>query len=232
MNERPAYWGVGLGLGLALAGGFVVADAYRGALNPFWFMLYPGLIVTGIGFVVALAGLGKGLSWALDTSDELAARREQRRPALPVLESLEPILDESPDTETEHIHNWEVALLHAIMYAETYGWTFDSLGPTGINIMERAAWDAITDYLRDCGRLVKKDRSRTRYTEHWDGPKLRDEIRRHDLPLPLPLGSAPNVHAPRCTESVLAQMALPAQKKTAARPEVIDIPPSREVHSP
>ena len=119
MNERPAYWGVGLGLGLALAGGVVVADAYAGVLRPGWWALYPSLILAGIGTVVTLAGLGKGLSWALDTSDELAARREQRRPPAPV-ELPEPEPDDAPETDALE-DDWYIALRRFFRNGEVAG---------------------------------------------------------------------------------------------------------------
>lgn len=124
------------------------------------------------------------------------------------------VIVENENSQVDHDHNWKVSVLQSIMYATQVGWTFDALGPTGINVMDRPDWDQLTDYLRDCALVGKRDRSRTRWAADVTPESARETVRR-GLPLPFPATSAPRVHSPRCTE---AQLTLLAQKHRMREP--------------
>lgn len=222
MNNRPSSHIIGFGVALVVVGLMVAADAREGALRPGWWMVYPSIFAACIGGVVTLAGLGHGLSWTLDTADELAARRDQRRPPAPVVAETVP-QPQPPDDAAENA--WRLAL-------ERFFRAGDKAGGFSIRKLEgvvgSTTWFLLTDfYVSLEGGQVLRRMPGDEGTVWGHGWTLDDVTRKLALgTLPHPQGPVPSVEVYIANTT---QQNAPRQRKTAVKARVVDIEPSRAV---
>lgn len=137
----------------------------------------------------------------------LEAEVEGKRAA--IARALDAALQPSPAAPSDaaidaarHAADWRAACKRIAMYAHEFGsWSYDDLGPQGAGVVSRPAWDRLTDYLRDCGYIEKREKSRTRWAAHMDYDGFLSATRQA-FPRPFPSGPAPVV---RSTDAQTAQ---------------------------
>lgn len=166
------------------------------------------------GLVMVVIGLGAGLfalwrRWQA-AAIEFDARRasvervraetaaQYGRPPAPPPAPPEPSPAEQATAEAARLQAWRAAVLQVAMYAHDAGddWTYGTLGPAGWGVVSRPAWDAVTGYLSDCGYIVSRPRTPTRWADGCSYDQFRDAVR-VAFPRPFPAGPAPIVSAPR-----------------------------------
>lgn len=171
-------------------------------------ILQAGLLV---GLFVALgAVLARLLAWAAMRRVEwrassaraamLEAEVDGKRAAIAQAldAALRPVVtaptDEAIDA-ARHAADWRAACKRIAMYAHEFSsWSYDDLGPQGAGVVSRPAWDRLTDYLRDCGYIEKREKSRTRWAAHMDYDGFLSATRTA-FPRPFPAGPAPVVRS-------------------------------------
>lgn len=166
------------------------------------------------GLVLVVIGLGAGLfvlwrHWMAERLRQDAQRAQIERtraetaaqygrPPVPPPAPPEPSQAEQATAEAARLQAWRAAVLQVAMYAHEAGddWTYGALGPQGWGVVSRPAWDAVTGYLSECGYIVSRPRTPTRWADGCSYDQFRDSVR-VAFPRPFPAGPAPIVSAPR-----------------------------------
>lgn len=193
MNDRPSVWLVGMGAGMAAAGGTLAAHVYSGAVVALWWAYYPMLGVTVMGAVIVLSGLGSalagGVTFALDTYERV---QTLRRP--PPAEEYAPDDDPGPlvDPEAEE-DAWAVTLRIFFRNGEVAGGFSHSRLVEAGGLSEGAWTELTTFYASDAGgRVLRLDTAAGYVLGYgWSYDTVREKITRRLLPHPT--GSPPEV---------------------------------------
>lgn len=196
-----------------------------------------GWLLSGVLAVIALGVLvlvlyGAGRLWASWEYHMARAARERHisagpyydtasgqivgllpAPAAPAAPDPEPPATDAQTAEAARQWGWRTAVLQIAMYAtEADSWAYSALGPSGWGVVSRPGWDTLTEYLSECGIIVKRPQAPTRWADGVDAAALAELVRGRGLPRAYPLGPAPILTAPRTHSAQAAQGAQAAQK--------------------
>lgn len=196
-----------------------------------------GWLLSGVLAVALLGGLalvlyGAGRLWASWEYHMARAARERHisagpyydtasgqivgllpAPAAPAASDVEPPATDAQTAEAARQWGWRTAVLQIAMYAtEADSWAYTALGPAGWGVVTRPGWDALTEYLSECGAIVKRPQAPTRWADGVDAAALAELVRGRGLPRAYPPGPAPVLSAPRTHSAQGAQPAQAAQK--------------------
>lgn len=188
-------------------------------------MLNGLLLIVVLGAIAALV-YGAARMWVAFESAMADARRKQHLAAGPYYDMAsgqvvgllpappapaaapEPAITDAESAEAARQWAWRVAVLQIALYAEQAGsWAYESLGPAGWGVVSRPGWDALTEYLSECGVIVKRPRTPTRWADGVTRDSLAELVRGRGLPRAYPPGSAPVLCAPRSTGAQAAHSA-------------------------
>lgn len=153
---RPSTWVAATGVGVAVAGGVLLADLTAGRLRDF--AIYPVLALTGWGLVLALAHGGTGLlGFALLVWDAVTVRRPDQAvgggdDTLPP--ELIPVAADPTDIAVASA--WKLALTRFFRAGDAAGsFSIRALS----DVVSDGDWGLLTDfYCSDAGRRVLRDR--------------------------------------------------------------------------
>lgn len=182
MNERPSIWGYGIGLGLAFAGGILAMHVQAGAVVNPWWVFYPSVVVTVMGVVVGLAGLGAGFTWGLTVYEKVQELR-QPPPAMVTEYEPEPDDDPAPDEWQAREDAWALVLRVFFNNGETAdGFSHRKLEST----MTEDAWTELTTFYAsdEGGRVLRLTSAGYVIGYGWSYDTVREKLVRRLLPHP------------------------------------------------